>query len=168
MMRPGSRGALDIGRWRGCREPRQIVCSHFGSSLKTGGETDQSRLAKRCPPGPKTSLAPYCATIFWRSVSAHFFPCLRFPDLINGILAGRAYYENNSTHTNQHRFNATTASPEQRQRKRSDAAQRSYYRGITGADAGGKPHLRAADQVLSRSHRCARPERDRWRSEFHH
>src|SRR5438477_6507792 len=124
------------------------------------------------PPGSKTSVVPYCATIFWKSVSAHFFPCLRFSDLINGIF-GRAgptpyTYENNSTHTNQHRFNAATASPEQRQRKRSDATQRSYYRGITGADAGGKPHLRAADQVLSRSYRCARPERDRWRSEFHH
>ena len=51
MMPPGSRGALDIGRWRGCREPRQIVCAHSGSSLKTGGETDQSRLAKRRPAG---------------------------------------------------------------------------------------------------------------------
>src|SRR5439155_15388433 len=158
--------ALDIGVWA-VGESRQVMRTRL-SSANNRKQLNQSRFAKRCPPGPKTSLAPYCATIFWRSVSAHFFPCLRFPDLINGILAGRAYYENNSTHTNQHRFNATTASPEQRQRKRSDAAQRSYYRGITGADAGGKPHLRAADQVLSRSHRCARPERDRWRSEFHH
>src|SRR5437764_5272983 len=40
------------------------------------------------PPGSKTSVVPYFATLFWKSVSAHFFPCLRFPDLIHGIFVG--------------------------------------------------------------------------------
>src|SRR5205814_6386771 len=89
MMRPSRCCALDIRRGCISRERWQIVFAHLRSGLVTGGEFDQGRFAKRCPPGPKTSLAPYCATIFWRSVSAHFFPCLRFSDLINGIF-GRA------------------------------------------------------------------------------
>src|SRR5207244_12476120 len=90
MMRPSRCCALDIRRGCISRERWQIVFAHLRSGLVTGGEFDQGRFAKRCPPGPKTSLAPYCATIFWRSVSAHFFPCLRFPDLINGIFRREA------------------------------------------------------------------------------
>src|SRR2546430_16293489 len=89
MMRPSRCCALDIRRGCISRERWQIVFAHLRSGLVTGGEFDQGRFAKRCPPGPKASLAPYCATIFWKSVSAHFFPCLRFSDLINGIF-GRA------------------------------------------------------------------------------
>ena len=63
MMRPAQCCALDMGV-RGCsRERWQIVCAHLRSGLVTGGEFDQGRFAKRCPPGPKTSLASYCATI---------------------------------------------------------------------------------------------------------
>ena len=78
-LRPGQRGALDIRGRRRSRERWQIVCAHLRSGLVTGGEFDQGRFAKRCPPGPKTSLAPYCATIFWKSVSAHFSLAFAFP-----------------------------------------------------------------------------------------
>src|SRR2546430_2099387 len=88
MMRPSRCCALDIRRGCISRERWQIVFAHLRSGLVTGSEFDQGRFAKRCPPGPKTSLAPYYATIFWRSVSAHFFPCLRFPDLITAFWPG--------------------------------------------------------------------------------